>query len=149
MTPREVFNQAPIFYLTFCGTLQVSTALTVASNLLCFSMCATNLACRGHRFFRNVSTNNCELVIDFKPYSSPLNAWWLIEETIEPTKLFGTKKFHGSDIALKASSAGFDVTLELSNEMVFLKRVDMSISIKDAQFECLGLGGILPIEDSD
>ncbi|XP_059098246.1 uncharacterized protein LOC131892404 [Tigriopus californicus] len=54
-----------------------------------------------------------------------------------------------SNIATKAALTGFDVQLRLANEMLFLKQVTTSMSIENAQFECLNQGGILPLEDSD
>lgn len=153
MTPNIFTVNLVVFFFTFLQCLQLSKTLTAPSLLTCLSMCFSDSTCRGHIFHANKSNNNCELVSQYKPYSLLLDPFWLIDKT-EATSLQNlqtgrSRKLIESHIFDKVAAAGFDVVLTLSTEKIFLKRMNTPMNIEEAQFACLGLGALLPLEDSD
>lgn len=133
---------------------QLSTTLTVKSNIVCSFFCASNEKCRGHQFFENKAANNCELALEFKPYSQLLDPFWLIKQEKKQSShakpsLINVKKVPQEETLKKATAAGFNILLELTKEIMFLKHVTMNKTIDEAILECLALGGVLAMEDSD
>lgn len=149
---RHLLLSVVIFSFSFCGKFQITKTLTVSSSVICLSMCLFDETCRGYRFLKDFYRFG-ELVLSFKKYSSLLDPFLLIDKTEETSfgkvAIFRSRKASQSELQDKAAAAGFDIALELLSEKVFLKHMTTPMSIQEAQFACLGHGGLLPLEDSD
>lgn len=115
------------------GYMAFSRTLTVDSNLVCFSMCSVNPICRGHMFFEDKPTNNCELVLEHQISSLIQTPFWLIQDKMEKSSV-RSQKVSGSEISQKAFLAGFDLVLFLPTGKAFLRRVEEAMSIENAQY---------------
>lgn len=118
---------------------------------MCALFCHVNLSCNRYSYAKNASNDlareNCILLGNDQSDEAALNA--------VPLKVFFTTKkkiFTSKPMGLtrtQALAAGFNKTITVGPEEVFLKEVRFSHTYHEAMLYCLELGGILPMEETD